>query len=94
MSPGVQWVAVSERDDDAAVEISTEPDGTLLLSSVTAQFPGCTGLRFRKSATSKALRGVRCHEGVLHPPSEEDGWGQDVVYLCVMPKVEEEHRSR
>ncbi len=82
----VEWVAVSESEEDDPVEISAEPDGTLLLTSVTAQFPGSTGLRFRNPDTG-GFRGVRCQEGVLHPPSEEEGWGTGVVYYCVRPKV-------
>ncbi len=89
----ITWVAVAEAEGEDPVEISTEPDGTLLLTSVTAQFPGSTGLRFRNPDTG-GFRGVRCHEGVLHPPSEEDGWGAvqgdagaTLVYYCVRPKA-------
>ena len=42
------------------VEVETEEDGTLLLSTVTAQFPGAIGLRFRNKETG-GLRGVRVH---------------------------------
>lgn len=82
--PGIEWVDVAESADDEAIGISTEPDGTLLLSSVTAQFPGTTGLKF-KHEESGSFRGVRCQDNSLFAPSEEEGWGK-TVYICVKPK--------
>ena len=88
------WVSVAYDDDheDAGedpIEVQTEPDGTLLLSSIIQQFPGVTGLKFRKP-NSKGFRMVRVvpneHTSVLYPPSADDGWGE-TTYLCVKPKT-------
>ncbi len=79
------FVALREDPAEEAVEVPTESDGTVLLSSVAAQFPGAAGLKFRNSAT-KGMRGVRITDGVLHPPSD-DGWGE-ARYICVRQEAE------
>ena len=78
-----EWVAVVQEEGDEPIEIPTESDGTILLTSLTAQFPGVTGLKFRNPETN-TLRGVRCSENQLFPPSEE-GWGKH-SYICTRPK--------
>ena len=35
-----EWVAVVQDEGEEAIEIPTENDGTILISSLTAQFPG------------------------------------------------------
>lgn len=80
-----EWVAVVAEEGDEPIEVPTEADGTLLLTSITAQFPGTIGLKFRNPATN-AMRGCRSSENVLFPPSES-GWGSDVVYICNRPDV-------
>lgn len=79
-----EWVAVVQDEGDEPIEIPTESDGTILLTSLTAQFPGATGLKFRNPETN-TLRGVRCSENQLFPPSEEEGWGNH-SYICTRPK--------
>lgn len=69
------------------MEIPSEDDGTVLLSTVAAQFPGACGLRFR-SPVSQCMRGVRLVEGVLHAP--ENGWA-NVVYVVNYPKGTRDH---
>lgn len=76
------YIQVSEVEGEEPIELPTEDDGTLLLSTLAAQFPGTCGLKYR-NPESRALRGVRLVEGRLHPP--ESGWG-GVVYYCVFPK--------
>lgn len=76
------YIQVSEVEGEEPIELPTEDDGTLLLSTLAAQFPGTCGLKYRNSE-SRVLRGVRLVEGRLHPP--ENGWGS-VVYYCVFPK--------
>lgn len=76
------YIQVSEDEGEEPIELPTEDDGTLLLSTLAAQFPGTCGLKYR-NPESRALRGVRLVEGRLHPP--ENGWGS-VVYYCVFPK--------
>uniref|UniRef100_A0A2K5LAL0 TAR DNA-binding protein 43 n=1 Tax=Cercocebus atys TaxID=9531 RepID=A0A2K5LAL0_CERAT len=64
------------------IEISLEDDGTVLLCTVTAQFPGACGLRDR-NPVSQCMRGVRLVEGILHAP--DAGWG-NLVYVVNYPK--------
>jgi len=78
-----EWVAVCADENDEPVEIPTESDGSLLLTSVTAQFPGATGLKYRNPETN-TLRGVRLQGETMFPPTEE-GWGL-YTYICVRIK--------
>lgn len=78
------YIKVSEDEDESnAVEIPCEVDGTLLLSTLVAQFPGASGLKYRHP-DSKSVRGIRLSDGKLHPPSDI-GWGKH-LYVCVFPK--------
>ncbi|HIE85143.1 MAG TPA: hypothetical protein EYQ00_15460 [Dehalococcoidia bacterium] len=70
-----EWVAVVVDEGDEPIEIPTESDGTILLTSVTAQFPGVTGLKFRNPAT-QTLRGIRLVDNHLYPPDADEGWGR------------------
>jgi hypothetical protein len=79
----VEYLQVAEDEGEEPIELPTEDDGTLLLSTLSAQFPGSSGLKYRNPET-KAMRGVRLSEGRLHPPPEI-GWGSQIFY-CVFPK--------
>ena len=63
------------------VEVPTENDGTMLLTTVAAQFSNALGLRFKSE--SGLWRGVRVNGNVMDPPAE--GWG-DVEYSIVLRK--------
>ncbi|KAK8753836.1 hypothetical protein OTU49_017096 [Cherax quadricarinatus] len=76
------YIQVCEEENDEPIEIPTEDDGTLLLSTLVAQFPGACGLKYRH-AESRGMRGVRLVDGRLHAPDE--GW--NYVFVCVFPKV-------
>ncbi|XP_017335059.1 TAR DNA-binding protein 43 isoform X1 [Ictalurus punctatus] len=76
------YIRVAEEENEEPMEIPSEDDGTVLLSTVAAQFPGACGLRYR-SPISQCMRGVRLAEGVLHAP--ENGWG-NLVYVVNYPK--------
>ncbi|XP_062314652.1 TAR DNA-binding protein 43 [Osmerus eperlanus] len=76
------YIRVAEEENEEPMEIPSEDDGTVLLSTVAAQFPGACGLRFR-SPVSQCMRGVRLVEGVLHAP--ENGWS-NLVYVVNYPK--------
>lgn len=76
------YLQVSEDEGEEPIELPSEDDGTLLLSTLSAQFPGTCGLKYRNPETGN-IRGVRLVEGRLHPP--EDGWG-NIVFYCVFPK--------
>lgn len=58
------------------IDMPTEEDNSILLSTLEAQFPGAIGLKYR---FDNRLRIVRLNEGKLYPP--EDGWS-DRVYTC------------
>ncbi|KZC11380.1 PREDICTED: uncharacterized protein LOC107189508 isoform X1 [Dufourea novaeangliae] len=76
------YIQVAEDESDEPIELPTEDDSTLLLTTVTAQFPGTCGLKYR-NPESRTMRGIRLVDGRLHPP--ENGWGK-AVYFCVFPK--------
>lgn len=76
------YLQVAEEELEEPIELPTEEDGTLLLSTLSAQFPGTCGLKFR-NPESQAWRGVRLVDGRLHPP--ESGWCSH-IYYCVVPK--------
>lgn len=76
------YIRVAEEETEEPMEIPSEDDGTVLLSSVSAQFPGACGLRYRNPET-QCMRGVRLVEGVLHAP--ENDWG-NLVYVVNYPK--------
>lgn len=78
------YIRVAEDESEEPMEIPSEDDGTVLLSSVAAQFPGACGLRYR-NPESQCMRGVRLVEGVLHAP--ESDWG-NLVYVVNYPKGE------
>ena len=73
---------VVDDDGDEPIELPTEPNGELLLSTVVAQFPGVSGLKYR-AQDSNAMRGVRLSDGRLLAPDE--GWSS-YVFQTVYPK--------
>ncbi|KAJ8950753.1 hypothetical protein NQ318_011246 [Aromia moschata] len=79
----IEYLQVAEDEGEEPIELPTEDDGTLLLSTLSAQFPGSSGLKYR-NPESKSFRGVRLSEGRLHPPPD-GGWGSQIFY-CVFPK--------
>lgn len=80
----MDFIQVAEDEGEEPIELPSEEDGTLLLSTLQAQFPGACGLKYRNEDT-KAVRGVRSNEGRFYPPSSEKGWGSN-IYFCVFPK--------
>ena len=87
LSLGVSYITVAEEEGEEPIELPSEDDATLLLTTLAAQFPGACGLKFRNPET-RAWRGVRLNEGRLYPPSDA-GWGSQ-VYVSVLPKGEGE----
>ncbi|XP_045192988.2 TAR DNA-binding protein 43-like [Mercenaria mercenaria] len=80
------FVRVTDDENDEAIEIPAEDDGgdhdgTLLLSSLIAQFPGACGLKYRSE--TGGLRGVRLASGCLHPPN---GFWGNTTYIVNFPK--------
>ncbi|XP_074655439.1 TAR DNA-binding protein 43-like isoform X2 [Tubulanus polymorphus] len=79
----LQYVQVAEEEnDDEPIELPTEEDGTLTLSTLAAQYPGACGLKYRNPETG-AMRGIRLVDGRLHPPDSR--WGS-ILFICVFPK--------
>lgn len=76
------YLQVAEDEGEEPIELPAEDDGTLLLSTLAAAYPGTCGLKYR-NPDSRAMRGVRLVDGRLHAP--ESGWG-NAVYYCVFPK--------
>ena len=56
--PVSTFINVCEDEGDEAIELPSEDDGTLLLTTLTGQFPGACGLKFRNPET-RGWRGVR-----------------------------------
>uniref|UniRef100_A0A1A9V630 TAR DNA-binding protein 43 n=1 Tax=Glossina austeni TaxID=7395 RepID=A0A1A9V630_GLOAU len=80
----MDFIQVLEDEGDDPIELPTEEDGSLLLSTLQAQFPGACGLKYINEET-KCFRGVRSNEGRFFPPYVEIGWGSH-AYYCVFPK--------
>ena len=64
-----------------SIEIPSEDDGSLLLTTLAAQFPGACGLKYKSE--SGTYRGIRFADGVMYPP--DDQWG-NYHYVVVFPK--------
>lgn len=86
----MSYIRVSEDENLEPVELPCEPDGTMLLSTITAQYAGAIGLKYRNAQTN-TIRGVRLSEGRLFPP--EEGWGS-IVYFAVFPKTAENTKRK
>uniref|UniRef100_A0A2I3G9D6 TAR DNA-binding protein 43 n=1 Tax=Nomascus leucogenys TaxID=61853 RepID=A0A2I3G9D6_NOMLE len=69
-----EYTRVSEDENKELVEISSEDNGVVLLSTVTAQFPGACGLHY-KNPVSQCMRGIR--------PDADCG---NLVYVVNCPK--------
>ena len=64
-------------DSEDTMELPREKNGTVLLSTIQAQFPTAIGLKYR--STSGGWRGIRAEHNVLTPPS--GGWGEDLYIV-------------
>ena len=77
-----QYIQVAEEEHEEPIELPSEEDGTLLLSTLAAQFPGACGLKYRNPDTG-GMRGIRLVDGRLHPP---DALWSSHLYVTVFPK--------
>lgn len=77
------YIQVAEDEADEPIELPLEDDNTVLLTTLSSQFPGASGLKFRNSDTG-TMRGVRLVDGRFQPP--ENGWPTIDVFYCVFPK--------
>lgn len=62
----MEYVQVVEDEGEEPIELPLEDDGTLLLSTLQAQFPGTCGLKYR-NPESRAMRGVRLNNVGVAP---------------------------
>ncbi|XP_072174463.1 TAR DNA-binding protein 43-like [Diadema setosum] len=79
-------VTEDENDPDATIELPAEPlspeGASILLSTIVAQFPGATGLKYR-NPESGTMRGLRVVDGRVMAP---DGVWQNYLYVVTFPK--------
>lgn len=71
------YIKVGDEDSCEFMELPTECDGTILLSTIQAQFPSAIGLRYKTE--SGGWRGMRLAENCLDPPLE--GWGENEYFV-------------
>jgi len=77
------FVRVSDDEQgENEMELPAEADGTMLLTTIQAQYPGALGLKYR-SPSGNSWRGVRLANDVLFPPS--GGWA-DNLFIVTMAK--------
>ena len=76
------YVKIADSEDAEVIEVPAEDDGTISVATVSAQYPGATGLKYRSDGH---VRAVKIADGKLYPP--EGGWGES-IYCCVFPKGE------
>ena len=78
------YVKVTDDENSSEpIELPLEADNTLFLSSITAQFPGACGLKYRNPET-QTLRGLRLVDGVMFLPTSQEYW-EDLVYITAFP---------
>jgi hypothetical protein len=83
----MSFVKVAEEEGEEPIELPCEDDATLLLTTLTGQFPGACGLKYR-NPESLAWGGVRLSDARLYCPHELNrAWGIQ-VYVTVMPKAD------
>ncbi|KAL3861610.1 hypothetical protein ACJMK2_007635 [Sinanodonta woodiana] len=85
-----EYIRVAEEEDEEPMEVPSEEDGTLLLSTLAAQFPGACGLKYRNPDTG-TMRGIRLSDGRLYPP---DGDWENRIYVAVFPRSHTENRKK
>ena len=79
------YIRVCESPENPnVIELPTQDDGTILLTTITAQHADVIGLRFKSA--SGAWRGVPVTEGALRPPLE--GWGSTDYFVTLSKKAE------
>ncbi|KAL1460813.1 hypothetical protein WDU94_012756 [Cyamophila willieti] len=71
-----QYIFITNNLEEDAMEIPSEDDGTILLSTLQAQYPSAIGLKYK---VESRYRAVKLADGKLYAPL--DGW-QDRVYFC------------
>lgn len=80
----MKFISVCEHEGECGdfTKIPLENDGTLSRATLSARFPGVTGLKFRPNSHSP-YRILSLYGGEFHAP--EDCW-TDHKFFCVFPK--------
>ena len=82
-SPATFVLVCDENAPGDTLELPLEPNGTLAQSTLQAQFPGATGLKYKKDGSDR-FRGVRVAEGMIYPP--EDGSWTNIAFMATFPR--------
>ena len=77
------YIKISEEEGSEFMEFPKETDCTLLLSTLTAQFPNAIGLKYR--GPSGAWRALRAVENTMEAP--KGGWADRTYVLTVATGV-------
>ncbi|XP_074598431.1 TAR DNA-binding protein-43 homolog isoform X2 [Brevipalpus obovatus] len=77
------FIAVCEDESSDPIELPVEEDGCMLLTTLTSQFPGASGLKYKNEDTG-AWRAVSLSEHKFQTPDR--GWNSSTRYYAVFPK--------
>jgi len=75
------YIQVAENEGEEPVELPLEADYTLAMTTLTAQYPGASGLKYR--AETGGWRGLRVTDGKVY--QVDSNWGT-AIYIAVYPK--------
>ncbi|KAK2702029.1 hypothetical protein QYM36_019342 [Artemia franciscana] len=78
----MDYICIKSPNYRGTIELPLEDDGSLLLTTLTSQFPDATGLTFY-CESAQATRGLKLSEGKLWPP--RGGWS-NTSYSCTTNK--------
>jgi len=70
-------VKISDESESQVILVPTENDDTILLATISSQFAGSIGLRYKCEA---GLVAVKYSDHKFYPPT--GGWS-DTTYFCV-----------
>jgi len=75
------YIQTAENEGEEPVELPLEADYTLAMTTLTAQYPGASGLKYRSE--NGGWRGLRVTDGKVY--QVESNWG-NATYIAVYPK--------
>ena len=78
---GISWVPVSTSELAPLIEIETDEDGRLPLTSITPYFPSTIALKFFGPGSQTFCEELPVNEGNFLAP--EEGWGVSTRYIAV-----------
>ena len=78
----MDYICIKSPNSRGTIELPLEDDGSLLLTTLTSQFPDAIGLTFY-CESSQGTRGLKLNEGKLWSP--RGGWS-NIIYSCTSIK--------